>query len=249
MESTTELVVRVDDAGRSRLHHVSCEVPLLFRTAHTDGDELALSWVNGAAGPLGGDRLRLHLTVDEGASVRIRSTGASMVQPDPAGSASTFDISITIAAGASLDWWPEPTVSVRGSRHRTSMHVEAHADASARIVESVVLGRHDEPAGHLALHQRIMVDGAPVLDQELAFGDPALAGPGAHGTSRAVLSAVTLGERFRPAPRVIVSPEAVAAVFALDRGAMLVTGAADDLRTLTGLALLDGLVGVSPTLV
>jgi len=44
MTATTELVVRVDDVGRSRLHRVSCEVPLLFRTAQVDGDELALSW-------------------------------------------------------------------------------------------------------------------------------------------------------------------------------------------------------------
>ena len=237
MEARTELVVRVDASGRSRLHHVSCEVPLLFREARTDGPALALSWVNGAAGPLGGDRLRLSLTVEEGATVRIRSTGAAMVHPGAAGAGSTFDIDITLASGSTLDWWPEPTVSVRGSRHRTSMLVTAHPDASARLVESVVRGRHDEVAGRLALHQRVEIGGMPVLDQELDLADGPFAGPGAHGSARAVLSAVTLGGTFAPAARSIVTPDVVAAVFALDRGAMLATATADDLRTIDALDL------------
>lgn len=237
MEALTELVVRVDSSGRSRLHHVSCEVPLLFREARTDGPTLALSWVNGAAGPLGGDRLRLSLTVEEGAAVRIRSTGAAMVHPGPAGTPSTFDIAIDLAAGSTLDWWPEPTVSVRGSRHRTSMLLTAHPAASARVVESVVRGRHEEAAGQLALHQRVVIDGVPVLDQELDLADGPFAGPGAHGAARAVLSAVTLGEAFAPTPRSIVTPDVVAAVFALDRGAMLATATADDLRRIDALDL------------
>lgn len=238
MEATTELVVRVDASGRSRLHHVSCEVPLLFREARTDDHVLALSWVNGAAGPLGGDRLRLTLSVEEGAAVRIRSTGAAMVHPGPAGASSTFDIEIRLAAGATLDWWPEPTVSVRGSRHRTSMLLVAHPEAAARVVESVVRGRHAEAAGQLALHQRVVIDGVPVLDQELDLADGARSGPGAHGAARAVLSAVTLGEAYAPEPRSVVTPDVVAAVFALDRGAMLATATADDLRTIDALELL-----------
>ncbi len=244
MEATSELVVCVDAAGRSRLDHVSCEVPLLFRVARTDGPELSLSWVNGAAGPLGGDRLRVSLTIGEGAAVRVRSTGAALVQPGPSGMASELHLSITLDAGASLDWWPEPTVSVHGSRHRTSMLVTAHPDASARLVETIVRGRHDEPSGHLAVHQRIVVGGVPVLDQELELGHGALAGPGAHGASRVVLSAVTLGDAFRPASQVIATSTAAAAVFALDRGAMLATATADDLRTITALALVG--LTVSP---
>ena len=240
MEARTELVARVDASGRSRLHHVSCEVPLLFREARTDGPTLALTWVNGAAGPLGGDRLRLSLTVEEGAAVRIRSTGAAMVHPGPSGASSTFDIDIALAAGATLDGWPAPTVSVQRSRHRTSMLLTAHADASARVVESVVRGRHAEPAGRLALHQRVVVGGVPVLDQELDLADGPFSGPGAHGPARAVLSAVTLGEAFAPPSRSIVTPDVVAAVFALDRGAMLATATADDLRTIDALDLLGG---------
>jgi hypothetical protein len=53
-----------------------------------------------------------------------------------------------------------------------------------------------------------------------------------------VLSAVTLGEAFAPTSRSIVTPEVVAAVFALDRGAMLAAATADDLRTIDALDLL-----------
>ncbi|MCX6519592.1 MAG: urease accessory protein UreD [Actinobacteria bacterium] len=224
---------------------MSCEVPLLFREARTDGPTLALSWVNGAAGPVGGDRLQLSLRVEEGAAVRIRSTGAAMVHPGPSGAPSTFDIDITLAAGATLDWWPEPTVSVQRSRHRTSMLVTAHADASARVVESVVRGRHAEPAGRLALHQRVVIEGVPILDQELELADGPWSGPGAHGPARAVLSAVTLGEAFAPASRSIVTPEVVAAVFALDRRAMLATATADDLRAIDALDLLAARTSVA----
>ena len=79
MEASTELVVERDRSGHSVLARSSCEVPLLFRVADHDGTELHLSWVNGAAGPLGGDRLRLHLRVGPGASVRVRSTGSLRV--------------------------------------------------------------------------------------------------------------------------------------------------------------------------
>jgi hypothetical protein len=107
------------------------------------------------------------------------------------------------------------------------------------VVETVVRGRHEEPAGRLALHQRVVVGGMPVLDQEIELAAGPRSGPGAHGEARAVLSAVTLGEAFAPPIRSIVAPGMVAAVFALDRGAMLATATADDLRGIDALGLLE----------
>jgi urease accessory protein len=245
MDATTELVVGIDDSGRSRLHRATCEVPLLFRTAEDERDALVLSWVNGAAGPLGGDHLRLRLVVEAGASVCVRSTGASMVHPGPSGAPSTFDVSIVLGHGATLDWWPEPTVSVRRSSHRATMQIDAHGTATARIVESVVRGRHDEPGGTLAVRQRLVVDGLPVLDHEVELGDGSLSGPGAHGNGRTVLSALTLGARFRPRTTVVVSADVVAATLALDDrpdGPTLVTASAADLRSLSDVFTEDPLV-------
>jgi len=52
-----------------------------------------------------------------GARVIVRSVGATMVQPGTAGARSNTDTHVTVAPGASLDWWPEPIVSVVGSHH------------------------------------------------------------------------------------------------------------------------------------
>ncbi|MFN8023462.1 MAG: urease accessory protein UreD [Acidimicrobiales bacterium] len=231
MEACTELVVERDRSGRSVLARSSCEVPLLFRVADHDGPALHLSWVNGAAGPLGGDRLRLHLRVGAGASVRVRSTGASMVQPSARGGRSTTEVRIELGEGSRLDWCPEPTISVRGSDHRTSTRIVADPSALARVVEQVSLGRHDEPGGRLALHQRAVVGERAVLDHELVLGDGPLAGPGAHGPGRAVLSALVLGRA--PELRVEVTPSSAAAVLDLDGGAWLVSATAPDLRVLS----------------
>lgn len=232
MRAATELVVARDASGRSRLARASCEVPLLFRTADHDGTDLHLSWVNGAAGPLGGDRLRLHLRVEPHASVVVRSTGAALVQPGPHGGWSELEIRIELAEGSRLDLHPEPTVSVRGSRHRTTMRVQAHPSAEARLVEQVVLGRHDEPCGHLVVHQRIEVGDRVVLDHELELGAGVLAGPGAHGPGRAVVSGVLLGERWSPEPLAEVTPTLAAAAFELVAGAWLVSATAADHRDL-----------------
>lgn len=225
----------VDATGRSRLAHASCEVPLLFRTADHDGDELRLTWVNGAAGPLGGDRLRLSILVEPGAAVVVRSSGAALVQPGPHGGCSVSEVRIELGEGSCLDWCPEPTVSVRGSHHRTTTQVSAHPTAGARLVEHVVLGRHDEPCGRLALHQRIERSGRVVLDHELELGDGVLAGPGAHGVGRAVMSAVLLGARWRPSIAAEVTAQLAAASFELAGDAWLLSATAPDLRDLSHL--------------
>ena len=69
------------------------------------------------------------------------------------------------------------------------------------------------------------------VNHELVLGDGPLAGPGAHGTGRAVLSALVLGGAVDP--RVEVTPSMAAAVLELDGGACLVSATAPDLRDLS----------------
>ncbi len=233
MQASTELVVAVDATGRSRLVHATCEVPLLFRVADHDGPDLRLSWVNGAAGPLGGDVLRVALRLEAGASVAVRSAGATLAQPGPHGGCSLLEVALELGEGSRLDWCPEPTVSVRGSRHRSTMRISAQVDAEARVVDQVVLGRHGEPCGWIALHQRVEVAGRPILDHEVELGPGALSGPGAHGAGRAVLSAVLIGERWRPAALAEVTRAAAAASFELGPSEWLVTATGPDLRGLS----------------
>ena len=156
-------------------------MPLLFRQATDDDPGVTLVWVNGAGGPLGGDRLRLRVEVRDGASLRMVSSGASIAQPGPRGGHSALDVDVVLGDGSHLHWEPEPQISVRGSDHRAVLRVVAAPSAQAHVVERARWGRAGEDGGRLVLRQRLEVGGAVVLDHELVLGGGALAGPGANG--------------------------------------------------------------------
>jgi urease accessory protein len=189
-----------------------------------------LTWVNGAAGPVGGDRLTLTVTVLAGASLVVRSSGASLVHPGPDGAPSATHAHVTVEDGAHIDWWPEPTVPIVGCRHRSRTAVVAASTANGRIIETVVRGRCGEPPGDLALHQRAVVDDHVVLDHEVHLGGGVHASAGANGDAHAVLSALHLG--CDAACDVGVSDRRATARFPLARNAVLVTAMGDDLREL-----------------
>ena len=64
---------------------------------------LTLLLVGGAAGPLGGDRLRFSLTVGDGCTVAVRSVAAALVQPGPHGDHSELDVDVSVGEDAVLD--------------------------------------------------------------------------------------------------------------------------------------------------
>jgi urease accessory protein len=223
MRAHTCIEVALDGSGRSALRRVRCEAPLLVRDGGLDGNVLRLWLVGGAAGPLGGDELALHLRVGDGATVAVRSVAAQLVQPGPHGTPSTLRVVADVGAGAWLDWCPEPTVSVQGSDHRTSTALHAAGDARVRWVEQVALGRDGEPAGRLALHQRVEVAGEVVLDHETVFAEGALRGAGAHGPARHATTVVLLGPDAPATPSAAVTADAVHAVLPVAPGCALVT--------------------------
>ena len=148
-----------------------------------------------AAGPVGGDHLRLDLTVRPNARADIGSVGAMSVHPGPRGDASSLITTCTVGAGAHLAWWAEPTVSIVGSDHTTRTVVDVADDATCRIVEEVSLGRTGEAPGrlHLALH--VTRGGRPVVRHAETFGDSPGPTPSlvSVGGARHVLSAVLVG--------------------------------------------------------
>ncbi|MEQ1699031.1 MAG: urease accessory protein UreD [Ilumatobacteraceae bacterium] len=222
MRATTTIEVGLDARGHTVAHRIECEVPLLVRVADTPGPVLTLLLVNGAAGPLGGDRLRFRLEVGPGAHVIVRSVAATMAQPGPSGEPSSLDIELVVGGEATLDWAPEPIVSVQHSRHRTSMHLTAAATSTVSAREVVSLGRHRESPGHLALHQRVTIDGSDVLRHDTVFAAGPRLGPGAHGTGRTMSSEVLVGT-YLPSPMSEVTPQRVHAVFHLSPVCALLT--------------------------
>lgn len=166
--------------------------------------------VGSSAAPVGGDELALDVRVDAGARARIGTAAATVVWPGPAvagggggpgggGPASPWSTTsnrLRVGDAAHLDWSPEPMVSVCGSRHRASTHVELGATATARIVEEVSLGRSGEPSGRLDLELRVVRDGEPLVHHTERLG-PGVPGWGSvvHvGSARHLVTMVEVGD-------------------------------------------------------
>ena len=193
IDATTEIEVGVDCRGNTVVRRMRCEVPLLVRVVEEPGPVLSLALVNGAAGPLGGDRLRFRLELGHGAQVVVRSVAAAMAQPGPHGERSELSVDLVIAEQATLDWRPQPTVSVVGSDHRATVRLSATSSSLVTMHEGVSLGRHGELPGRFALRERIDIDGVAVLDHETVFAPGPLLGPGAQGRGRNMTTEVIIG--------------------------------------------------------
>jgi urease accessory protein len=225
MKATTVVEVAVDRHGRTQLHRLHSEPPLGVRATAGSGSggTLVLQLVGTAAGPLGGDVLSLQLHIGAGARVRIRSVAAQLAQPGPRGEPSVLDVDAEIADHAAVDWWPQPTVSVAASDHRTTTRLDVGDGVTVRCVEELVLGRHREPPGRITLRQRVERRCAPLLDHETELADGGWRGPGAHGTFGHLLSAVLVGRDVPAEPCASVRPDGVSAVLPVTGGCTLVT--------------------------
>jgi len=182
--------------------------------------------VGSAAGPIGGDELRLDLAVGPGASLAMATVAASMVHPSPVPAVSSMTISATVAGD--LRWTPEPMVLVRGCDHRVELSISLAPEATLLWAEEVMLGRWCEPSG--SLFQRLRVDraGRPLIRNDLALGPrwPGSSGPAGVGDSLAVATVIVVG----PAARQLELPELAgvrSAVLRLAEDAAVVSAVAD----------------------
>lgn len=221
MEAATAAEVGLDNRGHTVVRRMLCEVPLLVRVID-NGPTLSLAMVNGAAGPLGGDHYRFRLEVGAGAHVAVCSVAAAMAQPGPSGAASEMVVDLVVGEHATLDWAPQPTVSVVGSDHRVVVHLAAAGSARVVMREGVSLGRSGEPSGRFALRERVIIDEVAVLDHETVLAPGALVGPGAHGPGRNLTTSVIIGADLPP-PSVSVTERCVQATVHLSPICALVT--------------------------
>ncbi|MEO5899135.1 MAG: urease accessory protein UreD [Ilumatobacteraceae bacterium] len=176
--------------------------------------------LGGAAGPLGGDELRTRVHVEPGAHGTVRSVAATLVHPGPHGAPSNASTDATIAAGASLDWWPEPLVAIVGCYHTVRTHVAVEQGADVRWVDEMVGGRHDESAGSIVLHQRIELGGSPVLHHTVR--------PDWRPGNRVVVSGVWVGPPSG-ASQTFLDTDVRAGRYALGPTATAWVGVGDDL--------------------
>ncbi|GIF70212.1 urease accessory protein UreD [Asanoa ishikariensis] len=172
MRAEARLVAEADGRGGTRLSTVYGEPPLLpRRTGHHQNPTAAeVHLVGGAAGPLGGDDLRIDITVAPGAHLVVRTIAASLAQPSHPPAPSTLTITAKVGTGATLDWLPEPTVAVAGCDHLSRSIVDLADGATLRWREELVAGRHAEPPGDLRLETTVRYAGRTILRHDLAIG-------------------------------------------------------------------------------
>lgn len=194
-------VVAVADGGRTRLAVLRGEPPLLPRPtlAAPDGSAV-VHLVGGAAGPLGGDRLRLSVVVASGASLRLGTVAATVALPGRDGAWSRLEVDVEVAPGGALTWLPEPLVAAGGCAHETSASVALHGDARLVWLDELVCGRHGEDGGDARVRTEVRLDGRPLYRNELAVG------PGAAGWS----GPAVLGAGGRAAGSLLVVDPALA---------------------------------------
>ncbi|MEU7017972.1 urease accessory protein UreD [Streptomyces sp. NPDC046385] len=149
--------------------------PLALRRTRAPGPYTRVTVVGAMSAPLGGDRLLLETEVRDGARLLVDSAAATVALPGADGAPATYDLALTVGAGAELRWLPEQLVSAAGSELRMRTTVELAADARLVLREEQILGRHGEEPGTLTTRLTVRRAGRPLLDQELAYG------PGAPG--------------------------------------------------------------------
>jgi urease accessory protein len=185
MRAEAHLVAEATADNRTRLSTVYGEPPLLWRRTGPDTVHL----VGGAAGPLGGDDLRITLDVRPGARLCVRTVAASLALPSDPRRRSHLRVHATVGAGAVLRWLPEPIVAVAGCDHLATSTVDLADTAVLWWREEVVGGRHGEPAGDLRVATTVRRGGRTLLRHDLAIGPaadgwdgPAVLGARAGGT-------------------------------------------------------------------
>ncbi|HYN92797.1 MAG TPA: urease accessory protein UreD, partial [Pilimelia sp.] len=183
MRATARIVAEADGAGGTRLAVLRGESPLLPR--RTGPHEVHL--VGGAAGPLGGDRLRVDVEVGPGARLCVRTVAASLALPGARGGESRFEVTARVGAGGRLRWLPEPLIAAAGCQHAALSTVDVAAGGWLCWREELVCGRHGERPGDARLATTVRYAGRTLYRQDLAVGPaaPGWAGPAVLGGARA----------------------------------------------------------------
>jgi urease accessory protein len=232
----TARITAVADGRRTRLVTLRSEPPILVRRTsprHANG-EVEVHLVGGAAGPLGGDRLRIEVTVGPGAHLCVRAVAASLALPGPDGTQSTLDIHASVAASGSLRWLPEPLIAAKSCDHVSRSLVDLEPDAALTWREELVCGRHAEESGDASLESTVRLAGRTLLRQDVAVGPRAAgwAGPAVLGGARATGTLLVVDPLWteKPPEAAVLGPGA--ARMPLSGGpAALAQAAGHDLRT------------------
>ncbi|MCX5581159.1 urease accessory protein UreD [Kaistia terrae] len=170
--------------GRSILHDLYRMAPLLVQQALYWDEampELPIcAIISVGGGILQGDRYKIDISVGEGACAQVTSQSANRVHQMDANYASQYQ-TVTLEAGAYLEYLPDFTIAYRGSRYINQTDVVVAEDATLLYGEMILAGRKhhhvDERFGLDLLSMTVSVrrpDGRKLFTEKFLVekGDP-----------------------------------------------------------------------------
>ena len=105
------------------------------------GEPLTAVLITTAGGLTGGDRLKLSVAVEEGGSALCTPQAAEKIYRSPDDSAATLDLSLDVAAGATLEWLPQEMILFDGARLDRRITVSLKPDSRLLAGDITVFGR------------------------------------------------------------------------------------------------------------
>jgi len=223
-DTDVSIRLRRGAGGTVRADGSLCCAPVWFRW---DGATLWL--VGSGASPVGEDHIRVRVDIGPGVAVAMRSVAATVVYA-ARGAGTRWDTDIHVAAGAILDWRPEPVILTERARHETNTTVHAAGGADVTLDEVLVLGRTGEALGSFRSTLGVRIDDAAVLLTSADTSLPAWSGPGGAAGAAVVANRLRLAPgRTGPASRAPAasSPPQRAALLEPAPGCRLAVATAD----------------------
>lgn len=175
-----------------RLYQAGCAKALLPRV-HGSSPEAIL--INTSGGITGGDRLAYAASAGAGAGMTVTTQAAERIYRS-SGDVGVVDVTLSLGAGARLDWLPQETILFEGGRLARRLHVDMAEDARLTLLETVVLGRAamGETLRHASItdHWRIRRAGRLVHAEALRLGPDISVGARGRATLRGARAFATL---------------------------------------------------------
>jgi urease accessory protein len=97
--------------------------------------------INTGGGLAGGDQVRQHIALGEGARATVSTQSSERVYRALGDSETSVDVRLSLGADASLNWLPQETILFDRSRLRRSIEIDMAPGARTLVAETIVFGR------------------------------------------------------------------------------------------------------------